>query len=101
MIRRMLKLAVDAAKVEAKRRLGREEPEPAQSPSAVEPSPVAEEAPTPVTAAPVKESPWVSGNYHQMVLKSASCPECEQPKKVGAYRCPSCIERKRSEAGLG
>jgi hypothetical protein len=76
MIRQMLKLAVEAAKVEADRFLGLAE-EPA--------TPKAEPA-----SVNVQPSKWSSPEFHIEVLKSASCPDCDKPKKAGSYRCKPC-----------
>ena len=84
MIRHMLKLAVEAVKVEAKRILSPEETRPAE-----EPTP----APPKVEAAPKVPSKWSSSAYHVETLASATCPDCAGTKKVGAYRCLPCHEK--------
>ena len=78
MIRQMLKLAVEAAKVELARLF-----------DAIDAADAAEMAPpAPATAAP--PSKWSSPAYHIEALGSSVCPDCEAPKNVGAYRCKPC-----------
>ena len=87
MIRQILKLAADAAKVEIDRwRNPGAEPEPiAVTPVAVLPEP--EPSPAPVTR-------WSSTTQgHTQALASTSCPDCGVAKKVGAYRCAPCHQK--------
>jgi len=88
MIRQLLKLAVDAAKVEYGRwRNPGTATEPEQAPE-LEP-----EAPPPVPATP-PASKWTSTAYHTQVLASTECPFCNGAKSVGAYMCKPCIGTK-------
>jgi hypothetical protein len=80
-IREMLRLAVEAVKVEARRFA--EALEEATEPP-VEQAP----APEPVQSAP--PSKWTSPAFHVEALGSRVCPDCDEPKRVGAYRCPKC-----------
>jgi hypothetical protein len=71
MIRQIIKLAIEAVKVEAQRWL-----EPTQEPA-------------PVVAAPV-ESKWSCPKFHMEALASTTCPECNGPKQVHWYMCSDC-----------
>jgi hypothetical protein len=86
-LRRFVGLAAEALKVEAKRWL-----DPADKSDAPEPPPV-------VVAPSKPTSKWHSSAYHVEVLGSSVCPDCEQPKKAGAYRCPPCTTIARKAAG--
>jgi hypothetical protein len=88
-IRQILKLAVAAAKVEARRFA--EKLEEATAPPGV-PVPVHEPAPIPEPV--VESSPaskWQSPTFHTETLKSTTCPDCGGAKRVGWYRCPKCV----------
>ncbi len=43
-------------------------------------------------AAPVAAPPsrWASSAYHVEVLGSSVCPDCDEVKAVGSYRCKPC-----------
>jgi hypothetical protein len=92
-IREMLRLAVEAVKVEARRFA-----------AAIVPPGVAaghdSRGDTPgsgsdpgqgeLSTTPAPPSKWQSPAFHTEALGSRVCPDCEQPKRVGAYRCPKC-----------
>jgi hypothetical protein len=82
MIRQMLALAYEAAKVEARRFAEALE-------EATEPPPV-EQAPAPEPTQFAPPSKWSSPAFHVEALGSRVCPDCDEPKRVGAYRCPKC-----------
>lgn len=84
MFRQMLRLAVEAVKVEI---------ELWKNPTGVEPEPMP--APVPVAVAepppvPKAVSKWSSTAFHMEALRSTSCPDCGATKKVGSYRCVTC-----------
>lgn len=81
MIRRMLSLAVAAARVEVTQLVERLLPAPQ-----VEPAPP-----------PVASSPWTSTAYHVRVLASVECPFCSAAKSVGAYMCKACMVQPKSQ----
>lgn len=87
MIRQMLRLAVEAVKVEIEHWRNPVQPEPVVAPI--------------VTAAQVAPtvSKWSSSAFHMQVLASTECPDCGAPKKVHSYRCPSCTVIARKAAG--
>lgn len=81
MIRRMLRLAVDAAKFELARLFQ-----------------AVDEADAAADAVATPPSKWTSSAYHLEVLGSSVCPRCESPKLVGAYRCKRCVDDAVREA---
>ncbi len=94
MIRKMLGLAWEAAKVElANRRT------PLLAP-AVETVPAIDEAvEVSVTSAVTTpdRSRWQSPAFHTQTLASTKCPDCGEEKRVGWYRCSPCgIDAKRA-----
>jgi len=75
MIRRILRLAVDAAKVELSRLVESAAPAP---------------APVPVP----QRSPWESPAYHLEQLANLVCC-CGEAKEHGSYRCKRCAATQR------
>ena len=93
MLRQMLKLAADAAKVELERwRNPGAEPVPAALPEPTPPEPTPEAKPATTIAT---DSPWRSSAYHVQVLARVECPFCNGSKDVGAYMCRACMEVRR------
>ena len=95
MFRRMMQLAVEAAKVEVARwRNPGAEPEPAP---AEEPAPTVETALEPPPApAPKPASKWgESTKHHTAALASTTC-DCGAAKEVGWYHCATCRPRAAS-----
>lgn len=94
MIRQLLRLAVDAVKVEVEHwKNPVQQPVPALPP--VEFVPVIDEVKvvSPPVVAPKKiDVRWQSTKFHTETLMSTTCPDCDAPKKVGWYRCPVCTE---------
>jgi hypothetical protein len=89
-IRQMLRLAVEAAKIEASRLVTALAPPGVPVPTS-EPAPIAEPvAVQPPPSEPAPASKWSSPAFHVETLKSTTCPDCDGPKKVGWYRCPKC-----------
>lgn len=93
MIRQVLKLAVEAAKVELRRLFDDiDEADAEEAPPIVA-------APVQVTAASAKVTPerskWCSSAYHMKALGSPTCLECGAEKKVGAYMCKACADAAR------
>lgn len=86
MIRKMLGLAWEAAKVEIDLRRN---PPPALE-EHIESAP-APEPPRSVTAA-VTSSKWMSTKFQMEALAAKTCPDCGVEKKVGSYRCVPCWE---------
>jgi hypothetical protein len=81
LVRQILSLAWQAAKVEIARR---KDPAP-------EPAPPVAVKVTPAPA-PKASSKWESNAFHTEALKSKTCPDCGEPKKIGSYRCAPCHE---------
>lgn len=75
MIRKLLKLALSAARHEVARWKNPAPPEP---------------APVVVPADRWRNSRWSSSAYHVEVLGSSVCPDCDEVKAVGSYRCKAC-----------
>lgn len=92
MIRQMLRLAVDAARVEIDIRRNpppalAEPAQPTTTATIAELAPVVDR-----DVKPAKDNRWESPTFHVETLRSETCPDCGEPKKVGSYRCAPCTK---------
>jgi hypothetical protein len=87
MIRKMLGLIVEAAKVEIAHRKT-----PLLAP-AVETVPAIEAVEVSVTSAvTTPDLRWQSPKFHTDTLASKVCPDCSEEKRIGWYRCQLCTK---------
>jgi uncharacterized protein (UPF0212 family) len=89
MFRKMLKLAVEAAKVEIDHW---KTPAPALVEPVVEHVPAINEAVEVAAAVRTPDLRWQSPAFHMETLRSTTCPDCGEEKRVGWYRCSLCIQ---------
>jgi hypothetical protein len=101
MIRQMLKLAFEAAKVEARNLVDAVVPpgvaaghdSRGDTPGSGS-DPGQDEVSTKPVQAVAPSTKWQSPQFHVDALGSRVCPDCDEPKRVGAYRCGACTRGK-------